>query len=439
MSAYEQLLEYIGGLQIVDTHEHLPMEVDRPKETDVLSEWLAHYFSNDLVSAGLSADALETVQDSSQDLLMRWKVVEPYWHVARFTGYGRALDLAARDLYGINGVSGKTIGPLNEAFVAAREKGGHYQYVLKDKSRIALAIVDSDPDCDREFFASAVRLDEFICPAHRRDIVRIGLELDMSIHNLDDLKEAMRRRLKEAFDHRGCVTLKCGLAYKRTLYFDKAGTAEAERQFNELFANEHSPDRRGDIKIGKAFQDHMMHYLLGLADRQGLPFQFHTGIQEGSGNVVADANPVHLTNLFLEYENVKFDIFHMGYPYLMELSNLAKNFRNVFIDMCWGHIISPEAARRGLVEWLDAVPANKISAFGGDYAFVDGVYGHQKLARENVAAALAQKVTDGVFDLDRARETAGWLFVDNPARLFNLASRLKVTRKGKGAKKRKKK
>jgi hypothetical protein len=104
----------------------------------------------------------------------------------------------------------------------------------------------------------------------------------------------------------------------------------------------------------------------------------------------------------------------------MELGNLAKNFRNVFIDMCWGHIISPEAARRALVEWLDAVPANKISAFGGDYCFVDGVYGHQLLARQNVAAALAQKVADGSISLERAKEVAVWLFVENPKRLFGL-------------------
>ena len=83
-------------------------------------------------------------------------------------------------------------------------------------------------------------------------------------------------------------------------------------------------------------------------------------------------------------------------------------------------IISPEAARRALVEWLDAVPANKISAFGGDYCFVDGVYGHQFLARQNVAAALAQKVADGTFSLSRAKEVAGWLLVENPKRLFGL-------------------
>jgi len=110
----------------------------------------------------------------------------------------------------------------------------------------------------------------------------------------------------------------------------------------------------------------------------------------------------------------------MSYPYVMEIGNLAKNFRNVFIDMCWGHIMSPEAARRALVEWLDAVPANKISAFGGDYCFIDGVYGHQKLARQNVAASLAQKVDDGTYDLARAKLVAEWVFVDNPKNLFDL-------------------
>ncbi|MGD0090305.1 MAG: amidohydrolase family protein, partial [Planctomycetota bacterium] len=215
------------------------------------------------------------------------------------------------------------------------------------------------------------------------------------------------------------------LAYVRPLYFAKAGRAEAEEEFNRLFAEEHAPARRPGVLAGRALQDYMLHAVLRLADKHSWPVQFHTGIQEGNGNVIANANPTLMSNLFLEYENVKFDIFHMGYPYVMELGNLAKNFRNVFIDMAWGHIISPEAARRALAEWLDTVPANKISAFGGDYCFVDGVYGHQWLARRNVAAALAQKVGDGSFDLDRAKEVARWVFVDNPVRIFSLAERVR--------------
>ena len=120
--------------------------------------------------------------------------------------------------------------------------------------------------------------------------------------------------------------------------------------------------------------------------------------------------------------HVTFDIFHIGYPYEHVLSYLAKAFPNVYIDMCWAHAISPTACVNALVEWLDAVPANKISAFGGDYCFVDGVYGHQYLARENVSRALALKVDNGVFDCNRAVEIARMLLLENPKRIFNLSS-----------------
>ena len=56
--------------------------------------------------------------------------------------------------------------------------------------------------------------------------------------------------------------------------------------------------------------------------------------------------------------------------------------------------LEPEPLR----EFLDAVPANKISAFGGDYCFVDGVAGHLEIARRNVARALAEKVKIDIFE-----------------------------------------
>ena len=419
----EELSGLIDQLQIIDSHEHLPMEADLPPEADVLAEWLIHYFSCDLISAGLSDEGLEKARKVSGDLMQRWDLVEPYWEAARSTGYGRALDLSARALYGVDGVRRETIGPLNEAFTAARKKGGHYQYVLKEKSRIALSVVDANLNCDREYFASAFRLDSFIMPTHRCEMRDQGRAVDLQVHSLEDWEEALERHLDRIYE-RGAVVVKHGLAYLRSLYYEKVTRRDAEKEFQVFFANEHSPAWRPPLKAGKALQNYMMHALLRLMDQRGLTMQVHSGIQEGNGNVIADSNPVNLTNCFLEYENVTFDIFHMGYPYTQELSNLAKNFRNVNIDMCWGHIISPEAARRALNEWLDAVPANKIIAFGGDYCFVDGVYGHQRLARDNVALVLASKVADGTFDLERAQQIAQWLFVDNPIRILNLKDRV---------------
>lgn len=424
MSTYTELREHVQSLKIIDTHEHLPFESDRSVESDVLEEWLAHYFSCDLVSAGLSDEDLKAVRDSRQNIRKRWSIVEPYWHAAESTGYGRALALAARDLYEIETISADTIELLNERFQSARSRGGHYDFVLKQKSGIALSICGETPVPYRESddpFVFALRVDEFICPSHYSRMRQLGREVGLGVHTLDDWADVIRRHIeKHLNDESRVVCLKCALAYDRSLRFDKTERSDAERAFAELFQDRNLPDERQQIKAGRALGDWLMHRVCAVADDLGLPVQIHTGIQEGNGNIIYDSNPALLSNLFLEYGNARFDIFHMGYPYVMEVGALAKNFRNVFIDMCWGHIISPEAARRALVEWLDAVPANKISAFGGDYGFVDGVYGHQVLARENVAAALTQKVSDGSISLKRAREVAGRVFVDNPRNLFSL-------------------
>lgn len=90
------------------------------------------------------------------------------------------------------------------------------------------------------------------------------------------------------------------------------------------------------------------------------------------------------------------------------------------INIKWSHIISPAAAQDALIKYLDTVPFNKISAFGGDSSFIDGVYGHQYLARRNVSISLDKKVEDGIFSIDKVKEISEKLFYKNPLRIFKL-------------------
>jgi predicted TIM-barrel fold metal-dependent hydrolase len=148
--------------------------------------------------------------------------------------------------------------------------------------------------------------------------------------------------------------------------------------------------------------------------------QIHTGIQEGNGNTLTNSKPTHLNEIFLEYPRMRFDLFHTGYPYHLELGVLCKMFPNVYADMCWVHIISPVAARNILSEWLELFPYTKINGFGGDYCLVDGVYGHQYLARRNIAAVLSEKVEDGLFSVEEACRIGKAILHDNPVRIFGL-------------------
>ncbi len=60
------------------------------------------------------------------------------------------------------------------------------------------------------------------------------------------------------------------------------------------------------------------------------------------------------------------------------------------------------------------MPLNKINAFGGDYCFIDGVSGHQHMARMSISRALAIKVEEGLFDVEEAKRIGKMMFYDMP-------------------------
>ncbi len=418
--SYLDIYEYISNIEIIDTHEHLPShEKYRDANSDVLSEYLMHYFSCDLISAGLSNDGMEIATNSTEDLLERFKLIESYWNAARHTGYGRSLDKTVQLLYEIDEINLNTIGELNRRFIESRKTGGTYKKVLKDISKIKMSILDCDPDCDKDFFSSVLNVDKFVYPMSIQRFREIEKQADVKILQLEDWLDAVDKIVKTAFS-KGVRVFKSALAYSRPIQYDRATKHEAEKDFNEMMDSIYTVWGDEPIQVGRNFQNFMMHFMLRIAAKEGITFQFHTGLQEGNGNMLAHSNPILLSKLIFDYSNVNFDLFHISFPFQDIAGNMAKNFRNVFLDMCWAHIISPSVCVRTLVEWLDSVPYNKISAFGGDYCFLDAVAGHQFLARENVSKALAVKVEDGCFSVTKAKEIGRALFFDNPNRIFNL-------------------
>ena len=252
----------------------------------------------------------------------------------------------------------------------------------------------------------------------------MALEVDfgIAIHSLDDLLRAMDVALERAINA-DVVALKVALAYNRSLRFDRTTKADAERVFNRLYRYPVGTTRQAPISWDEAkpLQDYLMHQAIQRAITHDLPIQIHTGIQEGNGNFLANAHPMHLVNLFIEYPQARFDLFHAGYPYQSEMAVLGKNFPNVYLDMCWLHAISPWVARQTLNEWIETVPANKIFAFGGDYIFVEGAYAHAQWARKNVAMVLTEKVETGYLVENEAVELAHLIFHHNAAQFFDLS------------------
>jgi hypothetical protein len=431
-NSYKDIRKHVDSIRLIDTHEHLPPESERVnKIVDVLSQFYLHYTSSDLISAGMSMEDLIYIKDTKIPLDYRWAVFEPLWEKIKNTGYSRCMEIAARDLYGVDGINSETYKQLSRKMMD-RNREGLYKWVLKEKAGIDICILDTlthDYQVDSDLFVPVLRVSEYTSPMNKKDLELLGKQFGNPIHNLGDYINLVKGRFDAL---KGKVAaVKIALAYNRSLHFEKRTYSEAEESLNKMYKTkgfhrvpiadtEYSEtilDGPGKEEL-LPLQDYLVHLTIQEASRRGLPIQIHTGLHEGNQNIVSNSNPELLVNLFLEYGDAKFDIFHGSWPYSSRLSALAKNFQNVYIDMCWMHIISPSRARSALDEWLDEVPVNKIMGFGGDYLCVEGSYGHSVMARENVAKVLARKVDDGIYDIDEAKKYATWILRDNPKNLF---------------------
>ena len=415
------LIDVFDKMWIADSHEHIIDEADRNSRDIDFFDLLSNYTLGDLVSAGLSKEGMQLALNKKAPDDKRWAAVEQYWRYARFTGYARNLRIAICDIYGIDEISAATIGKINAA-IREKNKLGLYREILKTRARIRFYVLDdrhthpSKPD--REFYVIAREFDDFVVPESRQSIRRLEELTNTSITSLATLEAALEVRFNEALQAE-MSAVKTLLAYTRDIFFSEVERGAAEADFSRMIQTENSPQwnfRNYTNRPFRNLEDHMFHQVMRLANSHRVPVQVHTGLT--NNNYIANANPTHLTNLFFLYPDTKFDLFHIGYPYLGEISALAKEFSNVYVDFCWAYIISPTASARALAEYLDTIPSNKILAFGGDFLYPELSYAHAKIARRVVAKVLAVKVEEGVCKEEEAVGLGKRMFFDNVASLF---------------------
>jgi len=414
----------LNDLELFDSHEHFWDERERTSGPFDFFSLVNDYVISDVISAGLTPEASKIVRDVNAAATIRWRALEPYWRYTRYTGYGQALRLAMRELFGVSVIDERTIPKINDALQQSNKPGIHEQILRK--SRIATCVQDdywhaTPTRVESSRYVLARRFDRFIVPATRADIQALEKLTNTAITTLDGLESALEVNFRENLEI-GMKTVKVGLAYMRELHFAEAERADAARDFERLMKGDAPVPvgfRRYTTRPLRALEDYMFHRVMRMIqDTQGLPVQIHTGIHAGTGNTITNTRPTHLINVFQLYSRIEFDLFHIGYPYQSEVTAIAKAFPNVNVDFCWAHVISPEVARRSMRECLDTVPANKILGFGGDYHYPELSYAHAIMARANTAAVLAGMAEEGICVEEEAYELGGLLLAGNARRVF---------------------
>ncbi|HUU29352.1 MAG TPA: amidohydrolase family protein [archaeon] len=425
-SVYRELREKIAGMRVIDTHEHTKSERFRREEP--FSPLALGYVGCDLCGAGASDPEMEAVENADKDPARAREVFLKYYPCTRTTGYGRSIARTLRGVFDIETLDERTYDLLWEK-IRTGITPGFYERWFPEKLNIRAVILDSDNDEEYPglFFHSLRQGKYFVLADSREDLEDLERKSGLSIHSAAQMRDAMWSYLEKLLISKPVVALKNPLAYNRSIYFERTTLADADRAFSLLFARKHAHHAASWIKTHHRSPDELLHLqnflvheTVRFATEFNLAYQVHTGLQAGHSNEITDSRPTLLLNLFREYRKVPFVLFHGGFPYCREWGVLGRNFPNVYLDLCWMHIISPATCVQMLDEWLDYVPNNKIFGFGGDLHMAESVYGHLEQARDNIARALAVKVTRGDYDRKTALEIAENMLYHNPRRVFRL-------------------
>jgi predicted TIM-barrel fold metal-dependent hydrolase len=412
----QELYSELVRMPCINSHSHLLSEAERLKrEVDALVFFGHAYPLSDLHSAGMSEAEAQRALTPGLALEKRWNIWEPYWRAARFTGYSQSILEAFSDLFGVHEFTAETVGPLSEA-IRAQATPGFYRTILRNRCGIETTVMQMDDlvDVDRELFMPMPRLNRLSMVDSLDKLRAIERDHGASIGSLAEHVQVIQSTC-DRWKNLGVAGVKLSQSYHRRMDFTERDLHDAQRVFGKLLAGEHPGLHTPE---GRLLEDYMVFECCRAASAADLTIQFHLGLRAGNWGGLEGSTPAPMVALLRAFPEARFDLSHSGYPYLREGGVLAKTFPNVYLNLSWIHIVSPVGVRGALSEWLQMVPYNKIIGFGDDVYYPEIVYGHLKIARQNVAIVLAQATEEGVCTEEGALDVARAVFYDNPKKLY---------------------
>lgn len=421
----KEILQRVFETPMVDTHEHLPDESQRLRSEGPGSprcdDWallFSHYLDSDLLTAGMPRTDHDRFFSRETNPRQKWALLEPWWPAVKNTGYGRAVRISLRELYGIDELSSHTVGRLQEGYETLR-KPGFYTKVLRERANLHSCQVNylggepfHESDMPTLLMQDISIVGLFAGPAVRQYSAPAGVE----VKGLSD----WHRVIEWWFGKYGkyAVAVKSQNAYARDIDYAQVPAEQAEPVFRKVLARDPvSAEER------KALEDHLFWHAVDQATAHGLPVKLPTGYYAGQDGMPlgrVSRNAASAGDLCRLSPDTRFVFMHIAYPHYEDLLAVVKHYTNAHVDMCWSWIINPVAASDYFKKHIVTAPANKLLPFGGDYIPVEPVLGHAMIARHGIAQALSELVGEGWLSSGDAQELIGPILNGNARRLFDL-------------------
>jgi len=428
-SQYEKLKAYADEIRVINTHEHQRW----CEENAVMHKKLSHlihsaYLGADVVSAGGSWNESEKLDSMS---------IQEYWNIngealdrCRNTSYYSHFLYGFKILYDFQDpyFTASNVVALSEAIEKNYADYRSWFHQAFEKAGFELMFLDQywnqlNTEIDQDHYALVFNINSLVSGASQKpapgqegpELFQMAAGEGYKMQSLDEYLSFCDFLLQKNLES-GAVCLKNSMAYSRSIHYEKV-PKELANSLYALPSNELSPEK------AKKIADFVFHWIIEKSVEYKLPIQIHTGYLAGNGNTLNNSHPLKLNNLFLEYPEARFVLFHGGYPWTGEYGAFGKMFPNVYLDLVWLPQISRERAVLALDEMLDLVPYNKFF-WGGDCAFIEESTGSLEFGRSVVAEVLDRRISRGLLTEEVALQIMDAIFRENAIRFFALEERL---------------
>lgn len=413
------LAQHIQQIKLIDTHEHLRSEQEYVENgPDVLGDLFNNYVLADLISAGATQQAVNALTDTKNpDIEVRWNGIKDAWAHCQFTGYGEAVRLIAKDVYGMEEITLAGI-EAGAKINQQRRQPGERLRILRDEGNLDHVQIDNFvwpclPDASGvDFFLYDLSWASFCDGSF--DVPALVAETGCEVRDLNTLRLAMSALFAKYGPN--AIAVKAQHAYDRTLMWQERTDAEVA----PILAR-HLRSANLTVNERLCLGDWCWARGVELAIEHNLPFKIHTGYYAGNNRMPVDRiKPGHLCGLLARYLDARFVLMHIAYPYDPELAAIAKHYRNVYVDLCWAWSIDPYSAGNFVRRFIHTVPLNKLFVFGGDVGWPSASVAYAKQARRWFTRALQAEVDEGLLTEAQAMQVATRLMRENQLECFDL-------------------
>ncbi len=338
-----------------------------------------------------------------------------------------SLRLAFKHLYDIDilPIKPEKLKLLNNRIKEAYGNPSYIYDTLTKKLNITNIVLDIKPNLwefwKHPIVQTTIRIDEVTFPFVKVDtykyrswtashqVEEYAEKINKSLNTLEDFDDVLEKYFNSL--RYMANTIKIGSAYDRSIHF--LYEKNEDGKITEIYDKIQKKEELINEKEMRRWGNYVVTSLLEYARKEKIPVQVHTGMAR-----MVETSPLYLMDIMRKFSDVKFDLFHGGYPFHHTIPGILTQRYNAYVDLCWMPILSQSATKRLLTELIERNCSNKVFAFGGDCENLEGTYGALLLIKDILAEVLIEFIEAKKFSFSDAVDIGTKMLYENPKRIL---------------------